>query len=185
MAAATTGDARPDDEAAAGLVIVADDQVVALGGAPEHWLAQLGLRPVSVGDPLPLPLAAVARRLSILEASGLTAPPVALRVTTNAGFVLSVHATRLRDAHDVGAIALSIAPASSAERVSLLLAAHGLTPAQRRVAELVLQGRTTRQIMVALQISQHTVQDHLKAVFDKVGVRSRRELVAAAMRPRP
>lgn len=65
----------------------------------------------------------------------------------------------------------------------MLLAAHGLTPAQRRVAQLVLQGRTTRQIVLALQTSEHTVQDHLKAVFDKVGVRSRRDLVGAVMRP--
>lgn len=65
----------------------------------------------------------------------------------------------------------------------MLLAAHGLTPAQRRVAQLVLQGHTTRQIVFALRISEHTVQDHLKAVFDKIGVRSRRELVSAIMRP--
>lgn len=78
---------------------------------------------------------------------------------------------------------LTSAPAAPAERSSLLLAAHGLTPAQRRVANLVFQGHTTNQIVVALGISAHTVQDHLTVVFDKIGVRSRRELVSALMHP--
>lgn len=77
----------------------------------------------------------------------------------------------------------TITPAAPAERSALLLAANGLTPAQRRVAELVLQGRTTTQIVAALHISANTVQDHLKAVFDKVGVRSRRDLVSTLLRP--
>jgi DNA-binding CsgD family transcriptional regulator len=55
--------------------------------------------------------------------------------------------------------------------------------AQRRVAHLVLQGRTTTQIKVDVGISAHTVQDHLNAVFDKVGVRNRRQLVASLMYP--
>ena len=73
--------------------------------------------------------------------------------------------------------ARSSSPAARPSRLiapSLLLAAYGLTPAQCRVARLVLHGRTTGQIVVDLHISAHTVQDHLKAVFDKVGVRSRR-----------
>jgi DNA-binding CsgD family transcriptional regulator len=44
---------------------------------------------------------------------------------------------------------------------------------------LVLRGRSTQQIMNELGISVYTVQEHLRQVFDKFGVGSRRELVAA------
>jgi DNA-binding CsgD family transcriptional regulator len=123
------------------------------------------------------------RRLESIEGGNLAAPPATIRMTTKRGDLVAVHAARLRDASGDGPVALTIAPAAPAERSSLFLAAHGLTPAQRRVANLVLQGRTTGQIVVDLRISAHTVQDHLKAVFDKVGVRSRRELVSALMSP--
>jgi DNA-binding CsgD family transcriptional regulator len=64
---------------------------------------------------------------------------------------------------------------------SVLLSAHGLTDAQSRVVALVIRGHSTREIVGQLHISAHTVQEHLTAAFDKFGVRSRRELVAAVM----
>ncbi len=45
-------------------------------------------------------------------------------------------------------------------------------------AEFKAQGQTTGQIAAAFHITSNTVQDHFKAIFDKVGVRSRRELVS-------
>jgi|tagenome__1003787_1003787.scaffolds.fasta_scaffold20884176_2 DNA-binding CsgD family transcriptional regulator len=80
-------------------------------------------------------------------------------------------------------VAVIVQPARGAELVPLLLSRHGLTRAEQEVTELVLQGRSTKEIAGDLVISPHTVQDRLKAVFEKVGVRSRRELVAQLNSP--
>jgi DNA-binding CsgD family transcriptional regulator len=177
-AAAIVGSPRGDGEV---VILVADHTVLAVGGAVEEIETSGSL---AAGEQLPLPLAAVVRRLEAIESDdGVDAAPAVIRMTTKTGALVAVHAARLRDATGDGPIVLTIAPAAPAERSSLLLAAHGLTPAQRRVANLVLQGRTTGQIVVVLGISANSVQDHLKAVFDKVGVRSRRELVSAMLHP--
>jgi DNA-binding CsgD family transcriptional regulator len=55
-----------------------------------------------------------------------------------------------------------------------------LTAAESAVAELVVEGRTNREIAERLFISPHTVSTHLRHVFDKMGVRSRVELTRAA-----
>ncbi|MER7049451.1 response regulator transcription factor [Streptomyces jumonjinensis] len=72
-------------------------------------------------------------------------------------------------------------PATPAEVIPLTLMAHRLTPREQEVALAALRGRSTREIAAELFLSPVTVQDHLKAVFDKTGVRSRRELVALLM----
>jgi DNA-binding CsgD family transcriptional regulator len=52
----------------------------------------------------------------------------------------------------------------------------GLTPSERRVADLVAQGRTNAEVASALFLSQRTVASHLTHVYAKLGVRSRTEL---------
>ncbi|HZE17661.1 MAG TPA: helix-turn-helix transcriptional regulator, partial [Mycobacterium sp.] len=173
----TTGCAPAASGSLEAVILAADDVVVAVGGAVDH--AVWG--PTVVGGPLPLPLLAVVRRLQAIERGAPDCPPATVRVRTRTGDLMGVHATRLYGEAGTASIVLTIAPVSPDELSSLLLAAYGLTPAQRRVAGLVLQGRTTSQIVVELRISAHTVQDHLKAVFDKTGARSRRALVNALM----
>lgn len=51
-----------------------------------------------------------------------------------------------------------------------------LTEAEARVARLAAVGRTNAEIARGLRVSPHTVQSHLKRVYRKLGIRSRREL---------
>jgi DNA-binding CsgD family transcriptional regulator len=74
-------------------------------------------------------------------------------------------------------VAVIIEPAHPARIAALLMSAYGLTDRERDVTGLVLQGRSTSEIAADLVVSAHTVQEHLKTVFDKTGVRSRRDLV--------
>ena len=54
--------------------------------------------------------------------------------------------------------------------------AKGLTAAERRVAALVAEGRTNREVAAALFLGERTVETHLSHVYAKLGVRSRAEL---------
>jgi DNA-binding CsgD family transcriptional regulator len=53
---------------------------------------------------------------------------------------------------------------------------EGLTAAERRVAALVAEGRTNKEVAAALFVGERTVETHLSHVYAKLGVRSRAEL---------
>jgi DNA-binding CsgD family transcriptional regulator len=74
-------------------------------------------------------------------------------------------------------VAVIVEPAHPARIAPLLMSAYGLTEREQELTRQVLQGFSTAEIADRLVISVHTVQQHLKSVFDKTGVRSRRELV--------
>ena len=61
---------------------------------------------------------------------------------------------------------------------------EGLTAAERRVAALVAEGRTNREVAAALFLGERTVETHLSHVYAKLGIRSRAEL-ARVYEPTP
>jgi DNA-binding CsgD family transcriptional regulator len=62
------------------------------------------------------------------------------------------------------------------------IGAASLTPSQRRVAELAASGLTNRQIAQTLFLTVKTIESHLAAAYDGLGIRSRQELPAALTR---
>jgi len=54
-----------------------------------------------------------------------------------------------------------------------------LTPAEERVAKLVAEGRTNREVAARLFVSDRTVEGHLSRIYGKLGVRHRAELARA------
>lgn len=79
---------------------------------------------------------------------------------------------------ELGTIAVTFRRATPVETFDLLCRAYALTKREREVVDALVRGLDTEAVTERLFISRHTVQDHLKAVFDKVGVHSRRELLA-------
>jgi DNA-binding CsgD family transcriptional regulator len=57
------------------------------------------------------------------------------------------------------------------------MVAYGLTQREREITRPVLIGKSTTQIADDLVIAPVTVQQHLKSIFAKTGVHSRRDLV--------
>jgi DNA-binding CsgD family transcriptional regulator len=158
------------------LLVGPDDRIRQTTPGADRALDQLG---EWRGASLPSPLLA-----AITSARAGAGSPSA-RVRTAAGGWLVVHASRLRSPHEdtpgtrnAPDVVVTIHEAGPDDLRPLTLAALGLTDREQDVAGLVLRGFSTREICASLHLSPYTVQDHLKAVFTKADVRSRRDLVA-------
>jgi DNA-binding CsgD family transcriptional regulator/tetratricopeptide (TPR) repeat protein len=66
-----------------------------------------------------------------------------------------------------------------------MTALPGLTPAELAVARLVATGRSNRQTAAELYVSVKTVEFHLGHIFDKLGIRSRKDLITRIGAPPP
>ena len=90
---------------------------------------------------------------------------------------VTLHASRPGSASD-GRVAIVIERASAARSATVRLEAFGATTREREVATLLARGLSRVEIAESLVLSPHTVEDHTKSLYNKVGVASRQELVA-------
>jgi DNA-binding CsgD family transcriptional regulator len=75
-------------------------------------------------------------------------------------------------------VAVTVQPATVGQQLPAVTAWYGITPRERAVVDQVLDGRSSKQISRSLDLSQHTTNDHLKAIYRKIRVSGRGELVA-------
>ncbi|NNF54212.1 MAG: helix-turn-helix transcriptional regulator [Acidimicrobiales bacterium] len=113
-------------------------------------------------------------------ASGRESAPARLRLRDARDRWLVLHASTLAksEADAADDVAIVIEAAKSAEIAPIIIEAYSLTRRERDVVAAIAQGGSTTEIAAKLFLSPHTVRDHIKTVFEKVGVSSRGELVA-------
>jgi DNA-binding CsgD family transcriptional regulator len=159
-------------------VVVLDDELHVLGVTPaaREWFEVLNQAHVPFPDGVPAGIWCVVGRLLAIERGEDEALAARARLRGADGRWAIMEAGRLDGPG--GGIAVSIRAAGVEDVLRLLCRASGLTAREQELVALLVEGLDTRELAERLVISRYTVQDHLKSVFDKVGVRSRRELVS-------
>lgn len=171
------GEATDPEGSQSPSLLVLDEQLSVESMTPgvERWLVDLP-GGAWTRDVLPPAIVAVAARaLAAADRSGPGELAVS-RVRARSGTWVVLHGAAMLT-RGARRIAVIIEPARGARVASLLMSAYGLTERERDIARAVLQGASTTEIAEQLVVSAHTVQQHLKAIFEKTGVHSRRELV--------
>jgi DNA-binding CsgD family transcriptional regulator len=149
-------------------------KIEAANRAGEMWRVEMG----TDWEPLVQSMASLVRmhRGESEGSSGPYSPRV--RMTTREGRWVTVHGSLLSGPSGQEKISLIIEGAAPGHLQTLLWDAYGLTDREQAVFRCTLQGNDTRDIAAELGISPYTVQDFFKSIFEKTGVRSRRDLVA-------
>jgi DNA-binding CsgD family transcriptional regulator len=140
-----------------------------------EWLDELApemLAPWAGDLPLPFHAHGFASRVRAAHEDG--EPQIRSRLRTRDGVWLLMHGAVLEGTDQV---ALIIEPAKSSDVAPLIVEAYGLTARELDVTRAIARGLGTNEIAAELHLSPHTVRDHIKALFEKVGVSSRGELV--------
>ena len=134
------------------------------------------------GPPVPAGAYNVAAQLLAVEAGVDAAPPRA-RVHLAGCRWLTLRAARLEGpgAPEQRDIAVTIDRTTPAGRLDLFARCCALSDRETELLRHLSTGADTRESADRMSVSGLTVQDHLKSVFGKTGVRSRRELLVRAV----
>jgi DNA-binding CsgD family transcriptional regulator len=158
------------------VVLDMDGGVVSATREAEAWLDEIDpWLGIHTSSDLLMPFEAYAYVASVRAASGAGESAPHARLRTRSGVWLLMHGSLLQGTDQ---LALVIEPAKASDVAPLIVEAYGLTQRELEVTRAVARGLGTGEIAAQLFLSPHTVRDHLKGVFEKVGVSSRGELVA-------
>jgi DNA-binding CsgD family transcriptional regulator len=171
---AVSVDTAPDGP---GLMILDDElEILPITPNAERWLEELHDESPGVPDAIRSVVACVQQ---VENADGAEEQTPRARVRGRSGRWLVIHGsrTRERDGRAAGT-AVIIEEAKPSEIAPIIVRAYGLSERETNITRLILQGLSTKEIAAEVYVSPYTIQDQLKSIFDKVGVRSRRELAA-------
>ena len=163
-------DANP---AGPGVLLLGHDDVLrSCTPAGARWLAELNDLDRPRTTHLPTVISAVVRRLKAGDPN--THDEASARTLAPSGRWLTVHASRLNDPDD--SVAVVVEPTGPLALAPLIVAGFALTAREAEVTRRLLTGLPRKSIASDLAISLHTVNDHIKTIFDKTGASSAGEL---------
>jgi DNA-binding CsgD family transcriptional regulator len=167
--------ARPDSPGV--IELDRSDRLIGASSSAEPLLEELSGSTVAAGirSPAIHAVASATRRAIAGESEPAALPSAALK--TPAGTWLVLHGGVLGSPRS-GGVAVFIQRAHPTLVAPLLLRAFGLSPREQEVVQLTLRGASAAQTARRLGISTYTVNDHMKAIFEKTGARTRGELSA-------
>ena len=155
-------------------VLSADGTLQSATPTATRWFAELAELDQPHAPALPTVVLGVLAQLGAVGTGSLRGARA--RVRAPSGRWLTVHAASLDDDH--GSVAVVVEPATPGAVAPLVIAAYGLTGRESDVAWRLLAGLARKSVAAELAISVHTVNDHIKAIFEKTGVSSAGQLRA-------
>lgn len=178
--------AGPDDADGPGLVLFDERQRLdAITPSAQRLLRDLVEVPSkqsrSLDPELPHVVHAVAARARLAGRANGAEAPARAHVRTRSGRWLALHGCLLSVKAQTQ-IAVIVEHAEPPGLVPVIADTYDLTSREAEVMKHLLQGLSTKQIATTLRISPYTVQEHFTAIFDKAGVRSRRQLIGKVFR---
>ncbi|MEU4812630.1 helix-turn-helix transcriptional regulator [Nocardia fluminea] len=136
------------------------------------------LRLLPPDEPIPPVPASVYNAGAALLAAEAAVPlgPATSRVHLGGNRWLTVKADRIGPD-----IAVTLEPSTATERLDLFARAHALSARESQVLTLLATGLDSRELAAELFLSEHTINDHVKAVLAKSGTRTRQRLLTRVL----
>lgn len=161
-------------------IVILSKQLETISANPiaEKWLSLLRKWESIDRQTLPRPIRAVcSRALSEHASPPQEASMAKVCIRMPEGPYLTIQASPLTGASDTLHLAVWFEPAKPSDMLPLISEAYGLSEREKQMLEGIVRGLSTKELASTYHISAYTVQDHLKSIFGKTGVTSRRELL--------